>query len=165
MIRLWLLRALLLAAVIAIPLRGSHSDTQAGVALSARARAVFEQAGYQVDTQTVRAWGDQTKAFEIRLVARSALCPATVVVTFTAAGVVEDAQENQSGTPESVYAYGDWVGAAPTRLQLMAELVRLYLRAVYTLGRAPASNHLMLVMADPSACTVIAAPAFAEIWH
>jgi len=165
MIRLWLLRALLLAAVIAIPLRGNPSEAKAGMALAARSRAVFEQAGYQVDTQTVRAWGDQSKAFEIRLVARSALCPATVVITFTAAGVVEDANENRFGTRESVYIYGDWVGPAPTRLQLMLELARLYLRAAYTLGRAPATNHLMLVMADPSACTVIATPVFSEIWQ
>ena len=165
MIRLWLLRALLLAAVIAVPLRSGPSDSKAGQTLFAKAQQVFERAGYHVETRTVQVWGNQTKAFETRLIARSALCPATVMVTSTAAGVVEDAPGNQVGTPESIYIYGDLAGPAPTRFQLLIELARLYARAAYTLGRAPASNHLMLVMADPSACTLIAPPAFSEIWR
>lgn len=127
MIRLWLLRALLLATVIAIPLRSNPSDVKAGLALSARARTVFERAGYQVDTQTVRAWGNQTKANEIVLTQRKDDDPGEVLANAVLA------QNLRHGHVAAVFGGGMMSNTGET-LELMACAKFVQERAALAIG-------------------------------
>ena len=160
----WIVRALLLAALmssVSNSLRQEHEDPQL---LLQRAGQVFRQAGYHTTLVSAPAWGQQTRAAELTLMARSPLCGADVKVQAVSLANLADDFQSTALHPGTSYAFVDWSGLQVSRVHLLIEIARLRLRGAFSFGQSHWVRSALLVIEDPCACMAIVPAPTAQVW-
>lgn len=157
---LWPIRAALVALFVVIAMRGGERAIADPKQLLTATRATLERAGYRVQLVTVRTWGDRHIPGDTFLSARHPLCEGPLQIRQASIANANDPAKLAVRGITPIFAFGEWSGPTPLRVQLLAEAARLQLRYAISYGDTAPPDSKLLVIIDPSACLAIATPAW-----